>query len=282
MNTTIRRILTANSFSRRLYLAARETYHRYHTRQFAQAAESYFLNADEFKRALGARSEGVGTALIALRTTDGLTITMRQSYTDAITVGEVLLTDCYVRDLTLPSNPVVIDVGGFIGDFSLYAVKRLNACRVIVCEPSPENWALLLKNIANNGYQDRIEPVNKAVTNGRDLMMNTNAPHKSQCIISGYFPSEQPLSVVPGISLGQLLREHAVEDVDLLKIDCEGGEFEILESTSADVLGRMRNIVFEYHQVDGLWAKLDRVRQRLRREGYALHTRDGLVSASKP
>ncbi len=166
-----------------------------------------------------------------------------------MTVSEIFMTDCYVRDLAfpLPNNPVVIDVGGFIGDFALYAVKRLNARRVIVCEPSPRNWALLLKNIANNGYEDRIEAVNKAVTDGRNTMMNIDAPDECQCMVSAYCPSDQSLSAVPGISLADLLRDHAIESVDLLKIDCEGGEYEILQSIPADVLSRIRNIVFEYH-----------------------------------
>jgi len=48
-----------------------------------------------------------------------------------------------------------------------------------------------------------------------------------------------------------------VETADLLKIDCEGGEYEILESTPAEVLSRIRNIVFEYRQIDGVWIKLE-------------------------
>jgi FkbM family methyltransferase len=275
MNATIRRMLTANGLSRRFYCAARQAYN---IRRTARGAGRYFLNAEEFKSAL--RAHG-GTALIDLRTADGLTITIRQNSGDAMTLSEIFLDDCYVRDLTLTHNPVVIDVGGFIGDFSLYAVKRLNARRVIVCEPSPRNWALLLKNIAGNGYEDRIEPVNKAVTDGGDTMMNVDAPDEYQCMVSAYCPSEQPLSVVPGISLGQLLRDHAVESVDLLKIDCEGGEYAILESTPADVLRRILNIVFEYHDIEGGWAKLDSVMRRLRHEGYALHIRRGLVSASR-
>src|SRR5712692_7357055 len=163
MNDTIRRILTANSLSRRFYCAARQAYH---IRRAARGAGRYFLNADEFKNALSAQG---GTALVDLRTADGLTITMRQNYGDAMTVADIFLDNCYGRYLSLPDNPVIIDVGGFIGDFSLYAVKRLNARRVIVCEPSPRNWALLLKNIANNGYEDRIEPVNKAVTDGGNV-----------------------------------------------------------------------------------------------------------------
>jgi FkbM family methyltransferase len=276
MNATVRRILTANSLTRRLYFAARQTYR---ARQVARGAGRYFLNADEFKSALGAHG---GTELVDLRTADGLTITMRQNYGDAMTVAEIFMGNCYVRNVTLPPNPMVIDVGGFIGDFSLYAVKRLNARRVIVCEPSPRNWALLLKNIANNGYADRIEPVNKAVTDGGNAVMNIDAPDEYQCMVSAYYPSEQPLSAVPGISLGELLRDHAVESVDLLKIDCEGGEYAILESTPADVLSRIRNIVFEFHSIDGVWAKLESVKHRLCREGYALHTRGGLVSASRP
>jgi FkbM family methyltransferase len=207
---------------------------------------------------------------------------MRQNYGDAMTLFEIFLDHCYIRDLTLPPSPVVVDIGGFIGDFSLYAVKRLNARRVIVCEPSPRNWALLLKNIANNGYEDRIEPVKKAVTDGGDAMMNIDAPDELQCMVSAYCPSEQPLNTVPGVSLSQLLRDHAVENVDLLKIDCEGGEYAILESTPSDVLSRIRNIVFEYHDIDGGWARLEGVKRRLRREGYALRMSRGLVSASRP
>ncbi len=276
MNTTIRRILTANSLSRRLYFAARQ---RYHVRRVARAGGRYFLNVEEFENALGAGGRAV---LVNLHTTDGLTITIRQNYGDAMTVAEIFLDNSYIRDITLPPNPVVIDVGGFIGDFSLYAVKRLNARRVIVCEPLPRNWALLLKNIANNGYEDRIEPVNKAVTDGGSAMMNIDAPDECQCTVSAYYRGGEPLRAVPGISLGQLLRDYGVEIVDLLKIDCEGGEYAILESSPSDVLSRVQNIVFEYHQVDGVWAKLASVKQRLRCEGYALHTRRGLISASRP
>jgi len=276
MNATVRRILTANSLSRRLYFAARQ---EYGIRRAARGAERYFLNADEFKRALGANGD---SALVNLRTVDGLIITIRRNFGDATTLSEIFLDDCYGRYLNLPPNPVVIDVGGFIGDFSLYAVKRLNARKVIVCEPSPRNWALLLKNIANNDYEDRIKPVNKAVTDGGDVMMNIDAPDEQQCMVSACLRNEQPLTAIPGISLSQLLRDHAVESVDLLKIDCEGGEYAILESSPADVFSRIRNIVFEYHDIDGFWARLESVKQRLRREGYALHMHRGLVWASRP
>jgi FkbM family methyltransferase len=210
---------------------------------------------------------------------DGLVITIRRNFGDAMTVAEVFSTDCYTRYLTLPESPVVIDVGGFIGDFSVYAVKRLNAAKVIVCEPSPRNWTLLLRNIANNGYQDRIEPVNKAVTDGGDVMMNIDAPDEAQCMVSACNSSQQGLSAVPGISLANLLRDHAVERVDLLKLDCEGAEYSILESTPSDVFRRIRNIVIEFYQIDGFVSKLKSMKEQLSREGYSLQARGGYIYA---
>jgi FkbM family methyltransferase len=213
-----------------------------------------------------------------------------------MTVAEIFLDDCYIHDLTLSRDPVVIDVGGFIGDFSLYAVKRLSARRVIVYEPSPRNWALLLKNIANNGYEDRIEPVNKAVTAvGPNAMMNIDTPDEYQNMVSAYCPSEQPLSAVsefpwvscaPGKVTGTVsslrprcsglpLRDHAVESADLLKIDVEGGEY-------GERTGRCAQSHPEYRVRVRDCAKLESMKQRLLRQGYALRMRRGLVSASRP
>jgi len=52
MNTTIRRVLTANHLSRQFYFAARQAYR---IRRTARGAGQYFLNVDDFKRALGRR-----------------------------------------------------------------------------------------------------------------------------------------------------------------------------------------------------------------------------------
>ena len=89
---------------------------------------------------------------------------------DASILAEVFLDNCYIRGLSLPDEPVVVDVGGYIGDFAIYAVKRLKARKVVACEPSPRNFALLKRNVAVNRYGDRIQMLNKAVTDGECVM----------------------------------------------------------------------------------------------------------------
>lgn len=276
MNPTIRRILTSTPVSARIYFGIRQAYRMHGV---SRGAERIFENVGDFKKALHA--EG-GRESVDLRTKDGLTITIRQNFGDALTVAEMFTDNCYISGITLPPNPVVIDIGGFVGDFALYAVKHLNASKVIVCEPSPKNWKLLLRNIANNNYEDRIVPVNKAVTDGGDVMMNLDAPDEAQCMVSAHYHSDQPLSTVPGISLSQLMMEYGIDTVDMLKIDCEGGEYAIFESTPSHVFQRIRTIVFEYHAIDDWAAKLEQAKRRLSNEGYLLHTHRGLVSARRP
>jgi hypothetical protein len=52
---------------------------------------------------------------------------------------------------------------------------------------------------------------------------------------------------VPSTSLDAIFAEREIEQCDLLKMDCEGAEYEILFAASDDTLRRIRRIVLEYH-----------------------------------
>ena len=51
------------------------------------------------------------------------------------------------------------------------------------------------------------------------------------------------------ITLSQLIADNNLEKVDLLKLNCEGAEYEILYS-SADCLRRVDKVRLEYHNLD--------------------------------
>jgi hypothetical protein len=52
---------------------------------------------------------------------------------------------------------------------------------------------------------------------------------------------------VAAVSLADALARLATDRVDLLKLDCEGAEYDILMRTTPDVLSRIDRIVMEYH-----------------------------------
>jgi hypothetical protein len=65
--------------------------------------------------------------------------------------------------------------------------------------------------------------------------------------------------------------EAHVESIDLLKLDCEGAEFAILETAGREILGRIGTIVGEYHEFANNHA--DDLKVCLERQGFEVKLR---------
>jgi FkbM family methyltransferase len=277
MNPALRRILFTVPGVQLPYQHARKLYNRF---RVIRKANTYFSNLSDYKKALLEEEEGKS---ITLRTKDGLQFTVRQNYMDASILAEVFLDRDYIRGFRLSPRPVVVDVGGYIGDFAIFAAKHLGAARVVVVEPSPENWKLLTKNVADNHCAETITALQMAVTDGSPLRMDVDAPERAQARVSAdYFgkPKSQ-LKEVAGISLTKLVQDFHLDVIDLLKIDCEGGEYTILLTAPTEVLGRVKNLVFEFHEIPGFADQLNAVKRRLATEGFGIRTHGHLVYASR-
>jgi FkbM family methyltransferase len=274
MNAAVRRFFMNTPILKGIYFRARSNYNR---SRIVRLAGGYVTNLDEFNKALRLEDG----KLVDITTSDGLTITIRRHWLDASILGEIFQGNCYMRDVSLQPNPVVVDIGGYIGEFTLYAATRLKAKRVIVCEPSPRSWTLLVKNVQNNHFEDRVSMVNKAVTDGRLVMLDVDAPDRGQARVSAYGSSSCEKKAVACISLSLLFAEFDVTEVDLLKIDCEGGEYDILLTAPSELLSGVKNIVFEFHEIPGFQQKLEAVKERLSLEGFLLKTRDSLITARR-
>ncbi len=57
-----------------------------------------------------------------------------------------------------------------------------------------------------------------------------------------------PTREVPSVSMEDLMHKHGISEIDLLKIDIEGGEEELLGSGDAPWLSNVRIIVMEIHR----------------------------------
>jgi FkbM family methyltransferase len=266
IKTTLKKVPLA----RRAYAQLRSWHDR-------RQGKTLFENYETYVSALYRKRDG-GTVL---RTHDGLAIGIRRNLWDARVVREIFFGKPYLRHVALPAAPVIVDIGGYIGDFSLYAVKYLNAARVIVYEPTAENFALLAANVARNGYAGRITAVNKAVGASREVALNVKVDTSEEVHVSAYLYDGAERRTLPGVTLAELLEAHGLESVDLLKVDCEGGEYDIFPDAPDEAFERIRNIAFEFHAVAGFEAKLARVLERLREAGYALLRERNIYSATR-
>jgi FkbM family methyltransferase len=141
----------------------------------------------------------------------------------------------------------VVDVGANIGVFSLWA-ERLGA-NVTAYEPEPRTFASLVANVAGR----RVSPhqaalVGEAVPTVRLYLSDRDSTRNT---VSGKeIESAQPLRDfvdVPTVTLAEIVGDGC----DLLKLDCEGTEFEALVGADDDTLRRAQRIILEFHRIAG-------------------------------
>lgn len=152
----------------------------------------------------------------------------------------------YCDEVIRGATDAVIDIGGHLGFFSLYA-SLLNPKVPIFCfEPHTGNFELLKKNLKDNRVKN-VTAKNLAVSNKvgeTELLLSQEDLNHS--IVRAIEPTGVTQKVQT-TTLEKIFDRHDIGHCDLLKIDCEGAEFAILEDSPKEVLERVSNIFLEYH-----------------------------------
>ncbi len=145
----------------------------------------------------------------------------------------------------------ILDVGANIGELSIYFARQRPDCRVIAFEPAPENIEGFRTNLA---LQDpplaNLELVTEAVSDrpGRIAMsvgaglLNTTLLETNRERI-GAIDGVRELEV-PADTLDSFCARLGVDEIDLLKIDIEGGEPPLAKAIAA-MKGRIRSAFVE-------------------------------------
>jgi FkbM family methyltransferase len=149
-------------------------------------------------------------------------------------------------------EPRVLDVGANIGLFGAFAVGRWGAS-VESFEPDPRNVPLLRRTIAGNGLESRWKLHEVAVSNrAGELPFVSGLFAESQ--LSGVGDPEARAEGAVSLSEGDMISVPVVDlfesdhDVELLKIDIEGAEWDILTDPRLGEL-KARAIVLEWHSM---------------------------------
>ena len=86
--------------------------------------------------------------------------------------------------------------------------------------------------------------------------------------------SESSQSItVKSISLKQIFDDNDIIHCDFLKLDCEGAEYEIIESLSPDLFTKISKTVIEYHTADTRPELLERLINKLKQFSFSVHTK---------
>jgi len=146
---------------------------------------------------------------------------------------------------SLPDNPVIVDVGANIDIATFFFVHRYAPSRLLAFEPDPDAFSMLRRNITRNGW-DRVECHNMALAEKAGQMdLFYDAEHPASLHTSGVMARMPKQSrLVQCQPLSTLLPQQ----VDLLKLDIEGMEWEVFDDlVSTGSMTSIDRMIIEYH-----------------------------------
>jgi len=185
--------------------------------------------------------------------------------------------DTFVR-----KGDVLYDIGANIGQYGLYAARRLKGdCRVFAFEPEALNYARLNQNIVLNGLSDCMTAYCLAVTDRTALdyfYVQSFAPGASlhnfgRPVAQGEkpFPPKNRQGMM-GVPLDDLTGRFGLPFPTHIKIDVDGIEEQIVrgaERTLADP--RLKSVLIEVYMHEDV---ARRIKELFFKAGWSLHNAD--------
>jgi FkbM family methyltransferase len=202
-------------------------------------------------------------------------VKLRPGSMDQAVLGEMVRDVYHVRKL-IRAGDTVLDIGGYTGLFALSIKDVCPGAKIVSVEPEPENYATLQENIRGTD----VSAVNMALVSEPGVVTLKNyGLEASAChSIFDLTPGEGELISVDGITLSQLFERYAIQTVRVLKLDCQGAEFDILSTASRELLAKIDFISMEVHwaiadarRILGRIPDFEKKRERMYRNLYSTH-----------
>ena len=146
-------------------------------------------------------------------------------------------------DFLKVENKIVLDIGANIGDTAIYfAIK--GAKKVIGIEPFHKNFKIAEKNISFNNFSNEIKMVQAGCSSeSGSIKISTEDQSNIESVIRKSEEGED----IPLISLKDIIEKYEIPKDSILKIDCEGCEYDIIENADDKTLLHFSQIQLEYH-----------------------------------
>jgi FkbM family methyltransferase len=133
----------------------------------------------------------------------------------------------YEKIFKVEENDIVVDIGAFVGSFT-YSILDKNPQHCWVMEPVEAHYRTLYKNL--KGYP--VSFLRRAISNEFEVNIEWQG-----------FESK-----AKGITFKEFITDNCIDNIDFLKIDCEGGEYLIFTEENFDYLkNNVKKIAFECH-----------------------------------
>lgn len=167
--------------------------------------------------------------------------------------GEAQILDIF--NVVLKEDSSLIDCGAHIGRYSLIAATIIKKGVIIAIEPFDNNYAMLQQNISINCIPN-IKALNVAAASdegqtelyiGKDYA--TSTLHINWLKRMDRVSNPASATRVGLVKLDNIIKKYGLEEVTLLKIDCEGAENDVLKGCMESIGNKkVKYIICEIHE----------------------------------
>lgn len=177
-------------------------------------------------------------------------VVMRIPSSDVMVFRQIVRNNAY--DLPYNFEPkVIVDLGSNVGYSIRYFANRFPDSRIIGVEADPENMPFLEENVANvNAHVYHRAAWSDCDSNLRFAKKAGDFWGGSAVDMNGDPDrdfGDQIVTDVQSISIEQIMKEQSLESIDILKVDIEGAERELFQSSSPWI-DKVRCAIVELHE----------------------------------
>ena len=140
------------------------------------------------------------------------------------------------------TNRTVVDVGANIADTAIYFALR-GAKRVVAFEPFPKTFKIAERNVKANGVEDKVILVNAGCGYDGEVRVKEDVDSNASAELKDFGEGIK----IPMYSLNTIVSKFNVEKGSVLKVDCEGCEYDLFRNANREALERFDQIEMEYH-----------------------------------
>lgn len=188
---------------------------------------------------------------------------------------EIVLRHSFGQDIFLPEIPeytpneshVILDVGAHIGTFSCLMARLVPDGRVYAIEGCRESYEILTENLVRNGLSN-------AVAEHLLLLDKSGSAHLYHDLQEGNWGHSAVANlsneseIVRSENLCEFMKRNSIDNIDLLRMNCEGAEFPVIMSATPDVLACIQNILILHHEYLVPGSSVKEMIRRLEQAGF--------------
>lgn len=240
----------------------------YQTRRVGQTPRA-FRNWPQLLRQMFAEKAG-GRGTLTFRTRLGPELSCPNVPGARLPMYEQFADDCYDLAWVLGApvdHPLqILDVGAHVGAFATHLAATRPDVRVECYEPSPDTAQFLRQNVERNGFGGRIRVHECALAGaaGAALLDDNSGGSVHNGLVKDahrLVDGNDAVGTRAAITVTTTTFDDAVADApapfDVVKMDCEGGEYELVYASSPENWQSVQRVVMEYHPVEGeSWEQL--------------------------